>query len=170
MVNSTGKEAFEALYQQYAANLLLYINSMLRSRAEAEDVLQALFVQVWERLNEGKMEAENPVWLYKKARYLCLDTIRQRSRRVAREEAFAQQAYFEGNGLEGAGLEAKDLVEKLLLEGVKEQVEVIILKLWGGRTFEEIGDILAIAPNTAASRYRYGLERMRKVVKEAQLA
>jgi RNA polymerase sigma-70 factor (ECF subfamily) len=44
--------------------------------------------------------------------------------------------------------------------------EVIALKLWGGLTFAEIAESLNIPANTAASRYRYGLEELRKLTKE----
>ncbi|HYG34785.1 MAG TPA: sigma-70 family RNA polymerase sigma factor, partial [Clostridia bacterium] len=43
--------------------------------------------------------------------------------------------------------------------------EVVTLKVWGGLTFAEIADSLDISPNTAASRYRYGLEELRKLTK-----
>ena len=43
-----------------------------------------------------------------------------------------------------------------------EQREIVILKLYHGMTFEEIGALVEISPNTAASRYRYGLEKLRK--------
>ena len=42
-----------------------------------------------------------------------------------------------------------------------EQRAVVHLKLWGGLTFEEIAAALEIPPNTAASRYRYGLDKLR---------
>jgi RNA polymerase sigma-70 factor (ECF subfamily) len=42
-----------------------------------------------------------------------------------------------------------------------EQREVIVLKLWHGYTFEEIGGLLEISPNTAAGRYRYGLQKIK---------
>ena len=35
------------------------------------------------------------------------------------------------------------------------------LKLWEGLTFEQIAGALGISPNTAASRYRYGLDKLR---------
>jgi hypothetical protein len=41
------------------------------------------------------------------------------------------------------------------------QREVIVLKFWHRRTFEEIGELLGISPNTAAGRYRYGMEKLR---------
>jgi len=47
-----------------------------------------------------------------------------------------------------------------------EQRETIVLKIWHSHTFEEIGELLAISPNTAAGRYRYGLQRLRVCLKE----
>lgn len=43
----------------------------------------------------------------------------------------------------------------------REQREVIVLKIWHRHTFEEIGELLGISPNTASGRYRYGLIRLR---------
>ena len=42
-----------------------------------------------------------------------------------------------------------------------EQREVIVLKIWHQYTFEEIGGLLEISPNTAAGRYRYGLQKLK---------
>ena len=42
--------------------------------------------------------------------------------------------------------------------------EVVTLKTWGGLTFAEIAEALEIPANTAASRYRYGLEELRKAM------
>lgn len=42
-----------------------------------------------------------------------------------------------------------------------EQREVIVLKIWHEYTFEKIGELLELSPNTAAGRYRYGLQKLR---------
>ena len=42
-----------------------------------------------------------------------------------------------------------------------EQREVIVLKIWHRYTFDEIGEVLEISPNTAAGRYRYGLQKIK---------
>jgi RNA polymerase sigma-70 factor (ECF subfamily) len=44
------------------------------------------------------------------------------------------------------------------------QREVIALKVDGGLTFAQIAEILQVSPNTAASRYRYALEKLRKAL------
>ena len=48
--------------------------------------------------------------------------------------------------------------------------EVIILKIWGELTFEQIAETLDIPMNTAASRYRYALEKLRRTLTPAKLA
>jgi RNA polymerase sigma-70 factor (ECF subfamily) len=44
--------------------------------------------------------------------------------------------------------------------------EVVTLKIWGGLTFAAIAEALEIPANTAASRYRYGIEHLRKLTRE----
>ena len=41
-----------------------------------------------------------------------------------------------------------------------EQAEVVVLKIWEGLTFSQIGDVLTISPNTAASRYQYAMTKL----------
>jgi RNA polymerase sigma-70 factor (ECF subfamily) len=43
----------------------------------------------------------------------------------------------------------------------EEQRQVLVLHLWGGLSFEEIASTLAVSANTAASRYRYALQKLR---------
>lgn len=50
---------------------------------------------------------------------------------------------------------------RFLAELPLEQREVIVLKIWQRQTFEEIGEVLDISPNTAAGRYRYGLQKLK---------
>jgi len=44
--------------------------------------------------------------------------------------------------------------------------EVVVMKIWGGVTFAEISEALAISPNTAASRYRYALEQLAQSLRQ----
>jgi RNA polymerase sigma-70 factor (ECF subfamily) len=41
-----------------------------------------------------------------------------------------------------------------------EQAEVVVLKIWEELTFAQIGDVLQISPNTAASRYQYAIVKL----------
>jgi RNA polymerase sigma-70 factor (ECF subfamily) len=56
---------------------------------------------------------------------------------------------------------------RALAELPPDQREVIVLKIWHEHTFDEIGTLLDISPNTAAGRYRYGLQKLRISLKGA---
>ena len=46
-----------------------------------------------------------------------------------------------------------------------EQREVIVLKIWHQHTFETIGELLELSPNTVAGRYRYGMQKLKAHLK-----
>jgi RNA polymerase sigma-70 factor (ECF subfamily) len=56
-------------------------------------------------------------------------------------------------------------VESALRRLPEEQREVIVLRVWGQLSFQEIADALEAPPNTVASRYRYGLAKLRDILK-----
>jgi RNA polymerase sigma-70 factor (ECF subfamily) len=58
-------------------------------------------------------------------------------------------------------------LDRALASLPSEQRDVLALKLDAGLTFEEIAAALAMSPNTAASRYRYALEKLRAFLKES---
>jgi DNA-directed RNA polymerase specialized sigma24 family protein len=68
--------------------------------------------------------------------------------------------------LNGAAPRPLLLVENALAALPARQREVVVLKVYEGRTFGEIARLLNISPNTAASRYRYALEKLRPLLEE----
>jgi RNA polymerase sigma-70 factor (ECF subfamily) len=127
------------------------------SHAEAEDVLQETFIHLMQR-------ADAP----DKPDHYCVRSFRNRAlnyrrslwRRLTRE--WESQRWFEKEAQESP----LEQPAKLALQNLPaEQREIIVLKIWHDYTFEEIGDLLEISPNTAAGRYRYGLQKLRTSLK-----
>jgi RNA polymerase sigma factor (sigma-70 family) len=95
--------------------------------------------------------------------HYCLRVFRNRAlnyrrglmRRLARE--LESRHWFEPAGADGR----EEAAVRRLTELPAEQREVIVLKIWQEYTFEEIGELLGVSPNTAAARYRYGLQKLR---------
>jgi len=56
---------------------------------------------------------------------------------------------------------AEQNLRRALADLPDDQREVIVLHIWGELTFSEIGDLLSVSSNTAASRYRYALAKLR---------
>lgn len=153
-------ENWREWFNEWGDRFLLFARQQARSLAEAEDILQESFVQIWTK--RDRLSAIEPGLVFQQIRRTAINRARQDMRRRAREESYAieQEPVFcpeEGSGL-SEGLE--EALSKLPLD----QREVLVLKVWGEQTFESIGNSLEISPNTAASRYRYGLEHLRRLL------
>jgi RNA polymerase sigma-70 factor (ECF subfamily) len=61
------------------------------------------------------------------------------------------------------------MIESALARLPEEQRAVLVLKTWGGLTFPQIAAALEIPANTAASRYRYAVEKLRELLAEANV-
>ena len=143
----------ERLYQAKAAGLILYGRALGLSHGEAEDVLQETFVALL-RLAEPPEEPER--YCVRSFRNAALNYRRSLWRRLTRE--LETRRWFERT-LDESSVELAAM--RCLAELPPAQREVIVLKIWNRCTFEAISDLLEISPNTAAGRYRYGLEKLR---------
>ena len=143
----------ERLYRAKAAALMLYGRALGLGHTEAEDVLQETFLALLQR-REPPDEPER--YCLRSFRNRALNYRRSFWRRLQRELESAH--WFERapseTPNEGAAM-------RCLAELPAAQREVIALKIWHRHTFDEIGELLGISPNTAAGRYRYGLEKLR---------
>jgi len=147
----------QSLYEEKASGLILYGRALGLSHGEAEDVLQETFVALL-KLESRPDEPE----------HYCLRTFRNRAmnhhrslwRRLARE--WESVRWFERRSDTSA---AEEEAMRGLAELPSEQREVIVLKIWHEMTFEAIGRLFDISPNTVAGRYRYGLNKLRLSLK-----
>ena len=143
----------QKLYETKAAELVLYGRALGLSHAEAEDVLQETFIALMQQIQPpAKLEH----YCVRSFRNRALNYRRSLWRRLARE--LESTRWFERSSDESP---AEREAMRHLAELPVEQREVIVLKIWHRRTFEEIGEVLDISPNTAAGRYRYGLQKLK---------
>ena len=149
----------ESLYQAKAAELILYGRALGLTHSEAEDVVQETFVALLQRPGPPLQPVH---YCVRSFRNRALNYRRGLWRRLARE--FESQRWFEPSSAESP---EERLAMRCLAELPQEQREVIVLKIWHQYTFEQIGELLEVSPNTAAGRYRYGLQKLRTCLKGA---
>jgi RNA polymerase sigma-70 factor, ECF subfamily len=147
----------EKLYQAKAPELILYGRALGLSHGEAEDVLQETFVALVKRTEPPTLPEH---YCVRSFRNRALNYRRSLWRRLARE--WESQRWFERSPSETP---ADRAVMSCVARLPREQREVIVLKIWHEYTFEEIGELLEISPNTAAGRYRYGLNKLKQWMK-----
>lgn len=158
--------------------LLLFAKNQTRNAEDAEDILQDALIKLIEKLNAHQFDGGQEMWmpyLYTAIRRLAIDLSRRDDRRKKREDIVTDEIITD----EAAKFdpwfdtEASDDESRILLEsGIKELPkkfsEVIIMKIWGEKTFAEIGEALGVSQHTVASRYRYGLDILKRKLVESR--
>ena len=143
----------QSLYETSAPQILLYGRALGLSHSESEDVLQETFVALMQK----DAAPDEPL-------HYCLRSFRNRAlnfkrslwRRLTRE--LESHHWFE-RGTDETHQERAAM--RCLKKLPPDQREVIVLKIWHEHTFEQIGKLLELSPNTVAGRYRYGLQKLR---------
>jgi len=150
----------ERIYDAHASGLFQYLVAFTKSEADAHDLLQELFIRL--ARGEGMAPQSEKAFLYRLAHNLAIDWLRRRQARRDSEDRLLRE--FE-EGKQAAADPDAELLARCFLEALEtlpmEQRTIAQLKLREGLTFEEIAEAQGIPLNTAASRYRYALEKLR---------
>lgn len=175
---SPAATAWRAWLDEHAPKLFLFARNQTRTHEDAQDVLQDAIVKLVEKIRAGEFIGGQDSWqpyLYTTIRRLAIDLSRKDDRRKRREdnvsadiEADQFEVFHPWFDADGSDDEVREQLEEALKNLPEKFSEVIIMKVWGERTFAEIGEALAISQNTAASRYRYGLEALKRELGSAR--
>jgi RNA polymerase sigma-70 factor (ECF subfamily) len=150
------------LYDRHAQALFAFLLNLTRNETDTRDLLQEVFAKLARRpsLLDGVHE---PRWfLIRLAHNLYIDLVRRRTageKRVEEWTGLKETLFATTHDPDEAAFRQE--LSAALAELPPEQRAVVHLKLWEDMTFEAIADTLSISPNTAASRYRYGLDKLR---------
>jgi len=147
-------EVLAQLVDRHFEPLMLYARQWSRT---PEDVVQEAFLRL---LRQAELPKNVGAWLYRVVRNEAASAARSALRRGRREARVAHRGepWFETST--DMSLDARDVmaaVEKLPLE----QREVVIARLWGGLTLEEIADLTETSTSTVHWRYQAGLAALR---------
>ncbi len=158
--------ALEMIWAEYASDLLGYLTAIHCSRSHAEDSLQEVFITI---ARKRKFLAEARLlkpYLFQLARNVALNLIKRNKRIRDRTESISDWLVAdEQNPPDERRIQ--ELAEGLAALPEKQR-SVLILKFYRGKTFREIGALLDISENTAASRFRYGIEKLRRIMMDGQ--
>jgi RNA polymerase sigma-70 factor, ECF subfamily len=161
------EQALESLYNRYRLILFGLILRILHSRAEAEDVLQESFVQVWQKAKDfDEMRGRPFTWLVTIARSRAIDRLRALGARDRLAVGVANEASEEvGNAVSDAILtERGEIVRSALSELPEDQRQVLLLAYFDGFTQSEIAKRLNTPLGTVKTRMRSGMMKLREML------
>lgn len=171
--------AFEILLSRHERPVYNFIYRSVGGRAVAEELLQETFMRVIKSAPSYERQAKFTTWLYTIARNLCVDQSRRQKHRDAQsldqptrgEEGGAPLLEFVSDGSASSEREAMRTelggrLEAAIQKLSEDQREVFLLRQIHDIPFKEIAEIAGISENTAKSRMRYALDKLRAELKE----
>jgi RNA polymerase sigma-70 factor, ECF subfamily len=167
--------SWQSWFDQNGSRLLLFARSWSITREGAEDLVQEAILRLWNYQQDKGGQAPDLPLAFSTIRFCGLNQKRTDKRRKKREDAIIYLGDFEDYWTDPAledDEEALILRESIQLLPQKLR-DVVIMKIWGGLTFQQIAEALNIPANTSASRYRYALEQLAKelqTIKEGRYA
>lgn len=157
--------AFARVYDETAARVHGLVLRVLRNPAQAEEVTQEVYLEVWRRASSFDPAKGSPfAWLMTLAHRRAVDRVRSSQAATTRDErwrASTQDVHFDSTAESATErLEARR-VRSALHSLTDAQREAVTLAYLGGYTHREVATLLDLPLGTAKTRIRDGLIRLR---------
>ena len=145
------------LYEEHVASLYRYAVMLMADATAAEDVVQ----QVFTSLLRHPRRIDNPThYLRRAVRNECYSQLRERQRAALDHEA----RLLESVEPTDMAPDERIALERAIRDLSIEQREVVHLHVFEGWTFQQIADASDMSINTITARYRYALEKLRRIL------
>ena len=173
------ERAFNALVRMYEGRIYALILRMMGSRAEAEDLAQEVFVQVFKGIGSFRAESRLSTWIYRIAINICKNRIKYlRTRRAGQQEDIDRlregASHDELPGANLAPIERPDetmsgrqigtIVQEAILQLDSGFRECLVLRDVEDLSYEEIARITGLAEGTVKSRIHRARAQLRELV------
>ena len=153
--NGSDASEIESLYRQHGSALTLFASAITGDRGRAQDAVHRVFLNL---IQNGKLRRaeDKKAYLFACVRNTVLNETKIHKRNTVLDP---ESEWFDPP--------TRDYAAELhLRRGLNvlpdDQRQVVVLHVWGELTFSQVADLLEISANTAASRYRYALAKLRE--------
>jgi RNA polymerase sigma-70 factor, ECF subfamily len=167
LIKAGDKEAFNELVRKYQREIYFLALRMLKNTEDAEEITQQAFVKVFEHLKSFRGDSGFKTWLYKIAINLCRSHQRRRHEVLELHEAAGSlvsetlnpsDRFIQSETAAAAAAAADSLPDK--------QRMTVVLRVFQELSYEEIGRVTGCSEQTAKVNFHYGIENLRKKLKE----
>lgn len=173
-------ESFRELFRRHVRGLMAFAYRMVRHEALAEEIAQEAFTRVVRSPPDLARGTRFSTYLYSVCRNLCIDELRKRK---VRRHMPLNGKRPDGEGLslgekiadEGPPTDAtamdhqlRDRIEAAIAQIPEKQREVFVLREFSELSFAEVAQTVGCSENTAKSRMRYALERLRDLLQDLE--
>lgn len=166
----THAKAWKSWLKEHGSKLYAYARQRANGREDAEDMIQDALIRLWGYQEERGHEPPDLPLAYSVLKFISMDHGKKLGRKQRKEQAIIYLHDSDDHWLDTSLEEDEEaMLLRQAVDSLGEKLrEVVTLKIWGGLTFAQIAETLAISNNTAASRYRYALEHLERKLESLQ--
>jgi RNA polymerase sigma-70 factor, ECF subfamily len=164
LIGEQRQEALAEAYRRHASPVLSLALRLTRNQALAEEVVQEVFVRLWQRASSFDPERGSlRTFLLSHTHGRSVDLIRSESSRRMREDNESRLVAEAGPSLEEEVVEMRmaEQVRKALADLHPSERRAIELAYFGGHSYREVAELLSEPEGTVKSRIRSGLRRLK---------
>lgn len=157
------REALAELYRRTHAAVYGFALSMVKNAADAEDILQDAYLQVWQGAERYRARGKPMAWLMTVTRNLALDRLRERSRT-------AELPPEDWSTADDSALTQEDRLTLEALLGLLsgDERQIVTLHALTGLRHREIASLLGLPLPTVLSKYNRSMKKLKLAWKEAE--
>lgn len=161
------QEAFALIFRAYYSDLVLFCGNFINDKSGCEDIVQSIFLKLWNDRKSIQIETSLKSYLLKSVRNSCLDKFRHEEI-IHQHEAYSQSLVLENYDTEHYILysDLQRHLDKALEQVPKLYREAFLLNRIEGLKYREIAERLNVSERTVEVRVGKTLELLRKYLKD----
>ena len=159
------RQAFTLLYRRYWEDLFVTAAKALRRKEEAADVVQDVFLSLWDRRNDLRLQGSLSAYLHTSVRYTCIHYI---EKNITRRDYLVQLAeVVRSSASKNAEIklqlrEMEQTVNRTVAKMPAKMREVYKLSRQEHLSYKEISDSMSISVETVKKHIQHALRLIRK--------
>lgn len=165
-IKNGNKSAFEKVFHHYYQNLCVFASKIIQDDDSAEEIVQDLFVKIWEKRHEIEIKTSLKNYLVRSVKNQCLNYIKHNKIR----EEHAKTILSEKEGVP----EKDDFIEIDLLQKIEESInelpkkrqEIFRLSREEGLKYREIAEKLNVSIKTVETQMGLAMKTLREKLKK----
>jgi RNA polymerase sigma-70 factor (ECF subfamily) len=168
LIREKNQKAFSYLYDNYSKALFSVIYNITNDQEEGEDVLQNVFVKIWNNFaSYDEQKGRLYTWMLNIARNMAIDSTRSRHEKVKNKIQEATDNVYHRNNMFAENNSHENIGLQTIIAGLKEdQQQIIDLAYFQGYTQEEISQKLNIPLGTVKTKVRQAIITLRELTKK----
>jgi len=158
--------AFNLLMRQYQQRLYWHVRRILLDHEDSNDVIQNVFIKVWNNLSTFRGDSLLYTWLYRIATNEALTFLKQKKRKFL--VSFSDVEYEMADALNSDPLFTGDKIQAKLQQAIlklpPQQRLVFNMKYFDALKYEEIAEILGLTVGALKANYHHAVKKITKYI------